>query len=341
MKAAKFYGPNMPLRIEEIPVPEVGPGEVLVRVRASGICGSDLHALRGAFPEMPIPVTMGHECAGVVEEVGEGVTEFSKGDRVCLDYVVSCGHCEYCSAGRSNLCDDLKCVGFELDGAFAEYLCLPERQFLRLPDNVPFDEGAILGCAVVTPYHALRMAGLRVGDAVAIYGAGGVGIHAVQLARLFGAGKLIVVEVSERKLRLASELGADETINALEEDPVRAVMDATKGRGCDVVMAFTGSKRAVEQALRSVKKGGKVVIVGYCREPVSIDLMEFMSNEVQLRSSIEHNRWELARVIELRASGRIDLSKSITHRVRLEEINRGLEMLEKKIGDPLRIVVVQ
>jgi len=341
MKAARFYGPNMPLKLEEIPVPKVGPREVLVRVRASGICGSDLHALHGAFPERPVPVTMGHECAGVVEEVGEGVTELSEGDRVCLDYVVSCGRCEYCSMGKSNLCDDLKCVGFELDGAFAEYLCLPERQFLKLPENIPFDEGAILGCAVVTPYHALRMADIKVGDTVAIYGAGGVGIHAVQLARLFGAGKLIVVEVSERKLRLASELGADEAVNALEEDPVRAVMDATGGRGCDVVVVFTGSKRAVEQALRSVGKDGRVVVVGYCREPVRVNLMEFMSNEVQLRSSIEHVRWELARVIELRASGRIDLSRSITHRIRLEEINRGLEILEKKIGDPLRIVVVQ
>ncbi|RLI06545.1 hypothetical protein DRO24_04805 [Candidatus Bathyarchaeota archaeon] len=339
MKAARFYGPNTPLRVEEVPIPEVGPKDVLVKVRASGICGSDLHALHGAFPEMPVPVTMGHECAGIVEEVGEEVTTLSEGDRVCMDYVVSCGYCEYCSRGNNNLCDSLLTVGFELDGSFAEYVCLPEKQFLKLPKNIPFDEGAILGCAVVTPYHALRVAEVRAGDHVAIYGAGGVGIHAVQLARIFGASKLIVVEVSEYKLKTASELGADETVNALEEDPVKRIKEETSGKGCDVVLVFTGSRKAVEQALRSVKKGGRVVLVGYCREPVSLDAMEFMSNEIQLRSSIEHNRWELARVIELRALGKIDLSKSITHRVSLDQVNRGLEILEKKIGDPLRVVV--
>lgn len=345
MKAARFHNVDTPLRIEEVPTPKPGPGEVLVKVKASGICGSDLFAYHFWPPETfgRKSLTPGHECAGVVEAVGKNVEALSEGDRVCMDYVIPCGQCYYCIAGKSNLCENLKCVGFEVDGVFAEYICLPERQFLKLPENIPFDQGAILGCAVVTPYHSLRIAEITPGDTVAIYGIGGIGIHAVNLAaRVFGAGRVIAVDIAEYKLKLATELGADETINAAEEDPVETIKKLTGGRGADVTLVCVPeAPKVVEQSIKSAGKGGKAVIVGKCRENVQINPESFLENELQLRSSVEHLRWEILRVIELAKEKKFDLSKSITHRISLEEVNEGLEILEKKIGNPVRVVIVQ
>ena len=345
MKAARFHKVDTPLKIEEIPAPKPGQGEVLVRVKATGICGSDLFAYHFWPPETfgLKSLTLGHECAGVVEAVGKNVKDLSEGDRVCMDYVIPCGHCYYCIAGKSNLCENLKCAGFEVDGAFAEYICLLERQFLKLPENIPFDQGAILGCAVVTPYHSLSIAEIAPGDTVVIYGIGGVGIHAVNLAAgVFRAGRVIAVDVAEYKLKLAIELGADETINAAEEDPVETIKKLTGGRGADVALVFVPeAPKVIEQSLKSVGKGGKAVIVGKCRENIQIDTSSFLENELQLRSSVEHLQGEMLRVIELAKEKKIDLSKSITHRISLDEVNKGLEILEKKIGNPVRVVIVQ
>jgi 2-desacetyl-2-hydroxyethyl bacteriochlorophyllide A dehydrogenase len=345
MKAARFYRVDNPLTIEEIPTPTPGSGEVLVRVKASGICGSDLYTYHFYSPKSfgLRSLTLGHECAGVVEAVGNNVKVLSEGDRVCMDYVISCGHCYYCITGRSNLCENLKCAGFEVDGAFAEYTCLSERQFLKLPENIPFAQGAILGCAVVTPYHSLRIAEITPGDTVAIYGVGGVGMHAVNLAaRVFGAGKTIAVDITEYKLKLATKLGADETINAAEEDPVETIKKLTGGRGVDIALVYVPeAPKVVEQSLKSVGKGGKAVMVGICRENVQVDSESFLEKELQLRSSIEHSQWELLRVIELAKEKKIDLSKSITHKISLDEVNKGLEILEKKTGNPVRVVIVQ
>jgi propanol-preferring alcohol dehydrogenase len=345
MKAARFYKVNTTLKIEEIFTPKPGPEEVLVRVKASGICGTDLCAYHFYPPETfgLKSLTLGHECAGMVEAVGKNVKVLSEGDRVCMDYVIPCGHCYYCITGRSNLCENIKCAGFEVDGAFAEYICLPERQFLKLPENIPFAQGAILGCAVVTPYHSLRIAEITPGDTVAIFGVGGVGIHAVNLAaRVFGAGKTIAIDIAEYKLKLATELGADETINAAEEDPVEIIKKLTEGRGADVALVYVPeAPQVVEQSLKSVEKGGKAVMVGICRENVQVDSESFLEKELQLRSSIEHLRWELLQVIELAREKKIDLSKSITHKISLDEVNEGLEIYEKKTGNPVRVVIVQ
>jgi 2-desacetyl-2-hydroxyethyl bacteriochlorophyllide A dehydrogenase len=345
MKAARFHKVGTPLKIEEIPTPKAGPGEVLVRVKASGICGSDLCAYHFYPPETfgSKSLTLGHECAGVVEAVGKNVKALSEGDRVCMDYVIPCGHCYYCIVGRSNICENLKCAGFEVGGAFAEYICLPERQFLKLPGNIPFAQGAILGCAVVTSYHSLRIAEITPEDTVVIYGVGGVGMHAVNLATgVFGAGRVIAVDITEYKLKLATELGADETINAAEEDPVEAIKKLTGERGVDVALVYVPeAPKVIEQSLKSVGNGGKTVIVGICRENVQIGPESFLEKELQLRSSAEHLQWELLEVIELAKEKRIDLSKSITHKISLDEVNEGLEILEKKIENPVRVVIVQ
>jgi len=345
MKAARFYRADNPLTIEEIPTPMPGSGEVLVKVKASGICGSDLCAYHSYPPESfgLRSLTLGHECAGVVKIVGKNVKSLRKGDNVCMDYVIPCGYCYYCITGRSNLCENLKCTGFEVDGAFAEYICLPERQFLKLPENIPFAQGAILGCAVVTPYHSLRLAEITPGDTVAIYGVGGVGLHAVNLAaKIFGAGMTIAVDIVEYKLKLATELGADKTINAAEEDPVKTIKKLTGGRGVDIALVYVPeAPNVIDQSLKCVGKGGRAVMVGKCKENVQIDPSSFLEKELQLRSSIEHLQWELLRVIELAKEKKIDLSRSITHRISLDEANKGLEILEKKTGDPVRVVIIQ
>lgn len=342
MKAARFCGINKPLKLEEVPIPKIGAQEVLVRIKASGVCASDLHYYHGKLPFGKIPITMGHECTGIVEEVGSEVEGLMKGERVCIHYIISCGNCYFCSTGRDNLCVGAKFVGFDEDGGFAEYIRVPARNVVKLPKEIPFEEGAIIGCAVVTPFHALRIGEVKPGEVLAIYGLGGVGIHGIQFARnVFGAIKIIAVDIMEYKLQLAIELGADVVVNAKENDPVEIIKKETGGRGVDVALDFVGLRETIQQCLRSVGRGGRVVLVGLCKERVEIDPLDLLFKEVEVKGSIDHTRWELLKTIELVEKKRIDLSRSITHKLSLHEVNRGLEILDKKIGEPVRVVIVQ
>jgi len=342
MRAFRFYKPNVPWELEEIPTPTVGADEVLVKIRASGICGTDLHYRHGRTLPEKIPITLGHEAAGVIEEVGEKVEGLVVSDRVCIHYVQSCGNCVHCSQGNDNRCRNRRSFGHHVDGGFAEYALIPARNAFKLPEEVPFDQGAIIGCAVSTPFHALKIGEFQPGDTVAVFGLGGVGMHAVAWARIFGASMIIGVDVADFKLHLAKELGADAVINVSEEDPVKAIMALTDGWGVDISLECAGTEKTMKDAIESVcgrsrYASGRVVSVAAQFQPIQVVGLR----EGALRKSGDHTRDELRRIIGLVKSKRINLSRSVTHRLPFTELNRGLDILNKKREDVLKVVILQ
>jgi propanol-preferring alcohol dehydrogenase len=266
MRAARFYGPGKPLAIEEVPKPSPGPGEVLVKIKAAGVCHTELHFLDGILNLGVVPITLSHEIAGVVEEVGPGVDDPKPGDRVIVYYYVGCGRCKYCLRGEENLCENPRAeYGFITDGGYAEYVKVPARNAVKLPDNIPFEQAAPIGCSVTTAIHATRRARPEVGEYVAVYGVGAVGFALIQYNKLIGA-KVIAIGRSERKLALARELGADYVINARSEDVVKKALEITGGRGVDVVYELVGVKETMDNSLKMLAKRGRLVLIGYWRD---------------------------------------------------------------------------
>jgi len=343
MKAVRLHRIGEKLRIDSVQVPRVGAEEVLIDIKASGICHSDINYRDGVSPVGKLPIILGHEIAGVITEIGHQVKGVKEGDRVCVHYVISCGSCLFCSTGRENLCEKYQMIGKDMDGGFAEYIKVPARNVLKLTKTIPFEQGAIIGCAVSTAFHALRRARVSVGDTVVIYGVGGLGVHAVQLAsKIFGAGKVIAVDVSNRKLKLAEKLGADEVVNAAEENPVARIKEITGGRLADAAFEFIGLRKTIEEAINCVGKGGRMAIVGVSPEAIRVSPYGIIiAKEMEIIGVNDHLKSEMAQLIRLVGSDKIDLSNSVTHQVSLEDVNRGLEILERKIGNPVRVVVVQ
>jgi len=343
MRAVRLHSVGEPLSVDEVPPPPVGPGEVLVDIKASGVCHSDLNYRDGVGTVGHLPIILGHEIAGVVDQIGEGVEGFEVGDRVLVHYVLSCGGCRYCSLGKENLCERYAMIGKDVDGGFAEYIAVPARNLVKLPEGLPFEQGAILGCAVSTPLHALRRAQLKPGEVVVVYGVGGLGVHAVQLAsRVYGAGLMVAVDVAEYKLELAKRLGADVVVNPLHEDPVERVREETDGRMADVVVELVGKRETIMKGIECVGRGGRMVLVGIGLEEITLSpYRTIIGKEMELIGVNDHLKSELYQLVDLIASGRLDLSASITHRLAPEEANRALEILEHKLGNPVRVVLVQ
>ena len=233
MKAVRLIKSGSPLEEQEIRIPAVGAHDVLIRVKAAGICHSDAHYRAGVSPVEPLPLTLGHEVAGVVEETGAEVEGFPPGDRVCVHYLVTCGQCAFCEGGTEQFCPTVQMIGKHRDGGYAEFIVVPERSVFRLPDEIPFEQGAILMCSSATSLHALNKARLRPGETVAVFGVGGLGISAVQLARHFGAAEVFAVDINPRKLELAERFGAI-PVNASGRRSRRATSraDARPRGGC-------------------------------------------------------------------------------------------------------------
>ena len=343
MKAARFYQVGHPLLLEEVPQPQPGPEEVLIRVRACGICGSDIHIVyEGVTPTAFQPIILGHEFSGEIAEVGEGGEGWSAGDRVAVNCIVSCGTCPNCLSGNDQICLQRRLLGIHLNGGLAEYVVVPVRNLARLPDQVPFDQGAVLTDAVATPYHALTRRGkLSPGESVAVLGCGGLGLHAVQLAKLLGAGLVIALDVSEVALERARERGADVVCRPDREDPLEVIKQATGGRGVDLSLECIGLQKTIALAVQVLRTGGRAVIVGLGSENIlTLPPTEFVRREISLLGSYAFTTREIEELVELVTAGRLDLSASISKRIPLEDINLGLEALHRKIDDPVRIVVM-
>ncbi|MBW2242144.1 MAG: zinc-binding dehydrogenase [Deltaproteobacteria bacterium] len=341
MKAVRLYE-GAELRVEEVPEPPVGPGQVRVAVRAAGVCGTDLHAAHGRLPVPKLPVIMGHEGAGVVEALGDGVTTCGLGDRVLLLPSETCGSCPACEAGHLGLCPGAQIFGMARDGTFAEKITVPASCALPLPDGVPFEHGAILADAVATAYHAVATrAGITGGERIAVIGCGGVGYHAILLARLLGAKTIVACDASPGALRRAEEAGADATVDVTEGNPRKAIREAAGGGGPELVIEYAGRKDSVELAMASVARGGRVIVGGVGMESPELGpLVSFVGKEIGVLGSMGYTRAELERVVELAASGRLDLSGSITARYPLERAAEALDDLANHRNDPVRLALL-
>ena len=343
MKAARLYKPKEPLKIEEVPIPKINPEEVLVEMKACGICATDVHtAIHGMVPISYSPIILGHEPSGVIVETGSSVKGWKTGDRVIALGAATCGMCPSCQEGRDSLCLSAQVMGMHRDGAFARYFKIPARSLVGLPENIPFDQGAILADAVATPFHALTKRGnLKAGETVAVFGCGGLGLHAVQLARVCGASKVIALDISEVALQRAKRVGADETVNVSQEKGAKRVKELTGGKGVDLSLEFVGLKETVDQAIKSLKRGGRTVVVGIGGQNMEIvPPYIFVWSEYQLIGSFGSDRADIQKLVELVNTNKLNLSESITGRIPLEEVNQGIHNLDKKVGNPVRIVVI-
>lgn len=340
MKAVRLIQPGQPLEMQEIPIPTIGSRDLLVKVKAAGICHSDAHYRAGTSRVDPLPLTLGHEVAGIVEEIGAGVTSFKHGDRVCLHYMVSCGHCLYCNQGNEQFCLSGKMIGKYADGGYAEYISIPERSAFWLPDEISFEHGAIMMCSSATSLHALYKARLQPGETVAIFGVGGLGISAIQLAQACGAQQVYAVDIRDRKLELARSLHAI-PINASLSDPVEEIMRLTQGMGVDVAMELVGQPLTMRQAVRSVGIMGRAVLVGISADSFPVTpYHELINKEAQIIGVSDHLAQELPRLIEWGRQGKLDFSRVVTKTVPLEagDINAVLNQLEG-FGDDVRVVI--
>lgn len=340
MKAVRLVEIGKPLELQEVPQPTVTEGTVLVRVKAAGICHSDVHYRAGTSAVGRLPQTLGHEVAGVVEEVGPGVASLSPGDRVCLHYLLTCGTCEFCRGGHEQFCAQGKMLGKHTDGGYAEYIAVPARNAVRLADKVSFEQGAILMCSSSTSFHALRKARLQAGETVAVFGAGGLGMSAIQLARIMGALEVYAVDINDEKLELAEGFGAV-PVNAQRSDPVAEIRRLTGGRGVDVAAEVIGLKLTMEQAVRSLAILGRAVLAGITDQPFSIDsYADLLGREAEVIGSSDHLLWELPVLVEFVRQGRLDLSHVVTRTVPLEAeaINGVMDALEE-FGGEVRAVI--
>ncbi|MFQ5411720.1 MAG: zinc-binding dehydrogenase, partial [Phycisphaerae bacterium] len=321
MKAAVFHGTDGGLKIEDIPIPKIGDDEILVKVAACGVCHTDLHYIEHGVPTFKKPpIVLGHEASGTVDKIGSAVTRVEVGQRVLIPAVLTCGRCEACRMGRENICGDLKMLGNHFDGAYAEYVAVPSKDVLDLPESIPLEEASIIADAISTPYHAVKnRARVRPGDRVAIFGCGGVGLNAVQIAAACGA-HVIAIDISDRKLEWAAEFGAAETINASKVDRIDKEIKKRTGGGADIAMEIIGHPRTIEQAFDSVRVGGRLCIVGYTQEAISIIAGKIMFKELEIVGSLGCRPVDYIPLIRMVEQEKIDIKRVVTHRFGLDEL---------------------
>jgi len=323
-RAAVVHDFSSPLSVEQVSMPELGPGQVRVKVEACGLCHTDIHAASGDWPIKPSPPFIpGHEGVGIVTQLGLGVSEVAVGDRVAMPWLgYACGHCDYCVSGRETLCLTQKMMGYTIDGGFGEYATAYGRYVVKVPEGVDSFDAAPLTCAGVTTYKAVKVAGTRSSDFVAVFGVGGLGHLAIQYAAIAG-GRVVAVDVIDEKLELARELGAEFTINAKKEDPVEAIQ---RLGGVDQAIALAVSPRAFEQAYASLRRGGKLVFVALPADnEITLPIFETVLNGITIIGSIVGTRMDLREVFELHAAGK---TRVIRETRPLDQVNEAIADVE-------------
>ena len=340
MRAVRLVSPGRPLELHDIPVPVPGPDDVLVRVHAAGICHSDAHYRAGTSSAGPLPITLGHEVAGTVEQPGKNVRGLQRATRVCLHYLATCGGCPWCTGGHEQFCADGQMLGKHRPGGFAEFTVMPARSVFPLPPEISFAHGAVLMCSSATALHALRKARMQPGERVAVFGLGGLGASAVQLARALGAAEIYAVDLNPEKLALAARFGAI-PVNARELDPVAEILRLTGGRGVDVALELIGLPVTMQQAVRVLGKLGRAALAGLTQKPFAINAYtELINQEAEIIGVSDHLARELPELLRLATTGQLDLGPIVSRTVPLEAvaINGVLDELEK-FGGATRTVV--
>lgn len=328
MNAAILYTYNTPLKLERVDIPQVGPGEVLIRVRACGVCHTDLSLIEGNARNLPH--SLGHEGAGDVVEIGEGVTNLKVGDRVCIFLRFVCGDCIYCRTGRDNLCANMVGrFGFTVDGAYAEYAKAPARAIFKLPPNVGYEEGGVMADCVATVYRAIvRKGEVKPTDNVMVQGVGGLGLSAILISKLVGA-RVIAVDIMDEKLDFAKKLGADEVVNASREKVPEAVKRLTDGMGVDRVIDLVGTGNAVLTSLDSLAPSGRLVQVGHSMESLTVKVRQLMSREISIVGNSANTRQDLADTLALAGSAKLRIKPIITDEFRLPQVNEAIDKLRR------------
>jgi len=341
MRAVRLMQVGKPLEESEIPVPGIGPDEVLIRVAAAGICHSDVHYRAGISEFDRLPLTLGHEVAGTIEKIGKAVTNLAPGDRVCVHYLVHCGSCEFCVRGLEQFCIKGQMIGRHRDGGYADFIKVPGRNAFALPDEISFEVGAVMMCSSATALHALNKARLKPGESVAIFGFGGLGFSALQLARTFRARDVYVVEINPAKLTSIAKLGAV-AIDAKAGDPVEQIKKATGAKGVDVSLELIGTAKTMRQAVQCLGVLGRAALVGLTAESMSIfPYTELINKEVEIIGVSDHLATELPALLEFGRSGKLDFPPGTLPVLHLDaaQINAALDELQDSI-DHVRTVII-
>jgi S-(hydroxymethyl)glutathione dehydrogenase / alcohol dehydrogenase len=357
MKAAMFHGPHQPLTIETIELDKPGPHEIVVKTAATGVCHSDLHFVDGLYPYRA-PAVLGHEAAGIVEQVGEQVDYVQPGDHVICCLSVFCGSCDYCLTGRPNLCQDKpgraaknkpfatwdgkEVAQFANISSYAEKMLLHENAVVKVDKALPLDKLALIGCGVITGAGAaMYTARIEAGSSVAVFGCGGVGLAAIQGARIAGARQIIAVDMVEAKLAKARELGATHSVDASSGDPVEKIKDMTGG-GVEYSFEAIGNKQAAEQAYNCLAPGGTATIIGMVPvgQFLEIEGRTLLSEKRLQGSSMGSNRFrrDMPRLVDLYLQGRLKLDEMITRTGKLEDVNEAFRAM--KAGEIARMVLI-
>ncbi|MGD2102324.1 MAG: Zn-dependent alcohol dehydrogenase [Acidimicrobiia bacterium] len=349
MRAAVLHAVNEPLTVEDVEVADPGPFEVVVRVAAAGLCHSDVRFMEGSYP-VPVPAVLGHESAGVVEAVGDSVTHVVPGDHVITFLSVFCGTCDFCVTGRTHQCANREATQrrpgepprLSIDGeplhqflnlaSFAEAMLVHENAVVKVTDEMPLDKAALLGCGVATGLGAVfNTAGVRPGETVAVLGCGGVGLSAVQGARIAGAGTILAVDRIDDKLELARRLGATHTVNAGSADVVETARELTGGDGLDYAFEAIGSAATAATAFEMIRNGGSAVVIGLIPvgQIVSIPGHELFFEKRLMGSNMGSNRFrvDVPRYVQMYRDGNLNIDDMITNRMPLEDINNGFDQM--------------
>lgn len=343
MRAAVFRGPGR-MDIEEVGIPRAEPGEIVVKVATTLTCGTDLKSFRRGHPLVIPPTVIGHEFAGVVVEAGKGIERFPEGTRVAAANSAPCGVCFYCRAGKPNLCERLAetLLGFSVPGSYAEYVKIPARivrqNTFEIPPSVSWEQAAILeplACVV----HGNDLAGIRVGDTVAIIGAGPIGLLHLQLAKLNGAGKVVVTDLQARRLEDATRLGADAIIDASRDDQVKEIQKLTDGRGADATIEAVGLPETWQTAMRMTRSGGIALLFGGCPAgtSVSVDTGRIHYGELTIRGAFHHTPSSVEKAFRLISTGVLKTEPFITRRAPLDEVVSALESMAR--GETVKVAV--
>lgn len=332
----------MRFSLEEIPTPQAGPGEVLVAVKACGICGSDVHGMDGSTGRRRPPIVMGHEAAGIITAVGPGVTAWQEGDRVTFDSTIYCGHCEHCRRGEVNLCDHRRVLGVSCEeyrqpGAFADYVVVPERILYRLPANLSFAEAALIEPFTIA-FHAVRRHRVQLNNSALIIGCGMIGLALLQTARLAGYGHIVAVDTAPDRLQQARDLGADDTVNTAGDRALDALLARTGGRGFDHVFEAVGVAATVDLALRAARKGGGVTLVGNVTPQVPLPLQVVVTRELSIYGSCA-SAGEYPACLDMMARGQISAKPLLSAVAPLREGPAWFDRLHRREPGLLKVIL--
>jgi 2-desacetyl-2-hydroxyethyl bacteriochlorophyllide A dehydrogenase len=336
MQALVYHGPE-DLRCEQIDAPTPGPGEVLIKIKAVGICGSDVHGYLGITGRRTPPMVMGHEFSGVVQELGAGVTELKIGDRVAPYPVIFCGECEFCREGKTHICLHKKPLGvLEYNGAMTEYVCLPAKLAFKLSDNVSYEVGSMVEPLAVA-YHGINTGGDISGKNVLIIGAGTIGLLALAIVKMRNPAKVLVSDLSDDRLKIAREMGADVTINPAKDNFNSIIKNETDGMGVDIAFEAVGASPTVKQAMSSLEFGGKAVWIGNSAKMIEINMQEIVTRELKVFGSFLYTFEEFGEVVTMLASGKLNVAPIISLTAPLGE---GVELFRRLAKEPGSLIKV-